>query len=47
MVPCGIPGCEVTSLELETGATVDMAAVAGEMAEQLASTFGLRLTEDK
>ena len=47
MIPCGIPGCEVTSLEQETGAVVEMEAVAGEMAGQLASTFGLRLTEDQ
>lgn len=45
MIPCGIPDCEVTSLERETGATVEMAAVAGEMAAQLATAFGLRLEE--
>jgi lipoate-protein ligase B len=47
MIPCGIPGCEVTSLEVETSAPVDVAAVAGEMADQLASAFGLRLAEDR
>ena len=44
MIPCGIPDCEVTSLERETGANVEMAEVAGGMAEQLAIAFGVRLT---
>ena len=47
MIPCGIPHCEVTSLERETGASVAMTAVAGEMAEQLAIAFGVRLPEDR
>ena len=47
MIPCGIPDCEVTSLERETGAVVDMANVADEMTKQLATAFGLRLAEDR
>ena len=47
MIPCGIPDCEVTSLERETGAPVEMALVADNMAAQLATAFGLRLAEHR
>lgn len=47
MIPCGIPDCEVTSLEQETGASLELGAVAREMAEQLASAFGLQLAADR
>ncbi len=47
MIPCGIPECEVTSLERETGTTIEMAEVADEMARRLATRFGLRLAEDR
>jgi len=47
MIPCGIPDCEVTSLAREIGGTLEMAEVAGEMATQLATAFGLRLADDR
>ena len=43
MIPCGIPDCRVTSLEQEIGTPPPMAAVADEMAAQLARAFNLRL----
>jgi lipoyl(octanoyl) transferase len=39
--PCGIQGCTMTSLALETGSAVDMEQVRCEMAEQLSRQFGL------
>ena len=43
MNPCGIVGCQVTSLEHETGRRIPMAEVAAELARQLATALGLRL----
>ena len=45
MIPCGIPGTEVTSLAHELDASVPMEAVEDELARQLASHFGLRTAE--
>ena len=45
MIPCGIPGKEVTSLAREIGAPVPMDDVADELARQLAAHFGLRATD--
>jgi len=45
MIPCGIPGTEVTSLAHELGASVPMEAVENELARQLAAHFGLRTAE--
>ena len=43
MVPCGIPGCQVTSLERETGRSLHLTDVGDVLADQLATAFGLRL----
>ena len=43
MVPCGIPGCQVTSLERETGHSLQLTAVADVLAADLARAFGLTL----
>ena len=45
MVPCGIPGCEVTSLERETGRSLHLTEVGGVLAHQLGASFGLRLAD--
>jgi lipoyl(octanoyl) transferase len=42
MIPCGIAGCRVTSLERETGEPVAMPAVREVLARELAAAFGLR-----
>jgi lipoate-protein ligase B len=46
MVPCGIPGCQVTSLERETGSSQHLIDVGDLLADQLATAFGLRLAPD-
>jgi lipoate-protein ligase B len=46
MVPCGIPGCQVTSLERETGNVLALTEVADVLAADLARAFGLRLAPD-
>lgn len=46
MVPCGIPGCQVTSLERETGRSLHLTDVGDVLAEQLGASFGLRLAPD-
>jgi lipoyl(octanoyl) transferase len=43
MVPCGIPGCQVTSLERETGHSLRMTDIADVLAADLARALGLRL----
>jgi lipoyl(octanoyl) transferase len=43
MVPCGIPGCEVTTLEQEAGRPIPMEAVRDALARNLARSLGLRL----
>jgi lipoyl(octanoyl) transferase len=43
MIPCGIPGCQVTSLERETGGPIEMPAVRAVLTRELAAAFGLRL----
>ena len=45
MIPCGIPGIEVTSLAHELGSSVPMEAVEDELVRQLAAHFGLRTAE--
>jgi len=42
MIPCGIPGCAVTSLERELGVELPMVGVADRLATELAGAFGLR-----
>jgi lipoyl(octanoyl) transferase len=46
MIPCGIPGCEVTTLEREAGRPIPMALVRDVLAGNLARALGLRLAED-
>ncbi|HET9498048.1 MAG TPA: lipoyl(octanoyl) transferase LipB [Candidatus Limnocylindria bacterium] len=46
MVPCGIPGCEVTSLERENGRSLPLPDVGDVLADQLAAAFGLRLARE-
>jgi lipoyl(octanoyl) transferase len=45
MIPCGIPGCAVTSLQRELGQDVSLRTVSGRLATELAKGFGLRLAE--
>ncbi|MGH2488147.1 MAG: lipoyl protein ligase domain-containing protein, partial [Candidatus Limnocylindria bacterium] len=45
MIPCGIPGCAVTSLARELGQDVSLRTVSGRLATELAKGFGLRLVE--
>jgi lipoyl(octanoyl) transferase len=45
MIPCGISGKGVTSLARELGRPVPTDEVAGELARQLATHFGLRMAE--
>ncbi len=45
MIPCGIPGIEVTSLARELGSSVPMEAVEDELVRQLAAHFGLRTAD--
>jgi lipoate-protein ligase B len=47
MVPCGIPGCEVTSLEREADRPIPMEAVREALARNLARHLGLRLAADR
>jgi lipoyl(octanoyl) transferase len=47
MVPCGIPGCEVTSLELEANRPIPMEAVRDALSRNLARGLGLRLAADR
>lgn len=47
MVPCGIPGCEVTSLEHETGHPIPMDTAREALARNLARALGLRLAADR
>jgi lipoyl(octanoyl) transferase len=42
MVPCGIPDKDVTSIERELGHRLEMAAVEGALAEEIARHLGLR-----
>jgi lipoyl(octanoyl) transferase len=46
MIPCGIPGCEVTTLEREAGRPIPMPVVRDVLAGNLARALGLRLAED-
>jgi lipoyl(octanoyl) transferase len=41
MIPCGIADKEVTSLAAELGHPVDMVAVEDQLADALATAFGL------
>jgi lipoyl(octanoyl) transferase len=45
MIPCGIPGIEVTSLAHELGSSVPMEAVEDELVRQLAAHVGLRTAD--
>lgn len=47
MVPCGIPGCQVTSLERETGRSLVLTDVADALATELAAAFGLHLAPSR
>jgi lipoyl(octanoyl) transferase len=47
MIPCGIPGCEVTSLEREADRPIRMEAVRDALARNLARALGLRLTANR
>jgi len=47
IIPCGIPNCEVTSLERETGRAVALAEVADRLAPNLAAALGMRLAPDR
>jgi lipoyl(octanoyl) transferase len=47
MVPCGIPECEVTSLEQEAGRPIPIEAVREALARNLARSLGLRLAGDR
>ncbi len=44
-VPCGISGCQVTSLERETDRSLELTDVADVLAAELARAFGLRLAD--
>ena len=46
MNPCGIPGCAMTSLELETATTVSLAAVRERVAAHFGAVFGRRMEEE-
>jgi lipoyl(octanoyl) transferase len=46
MIPCGIPGCEVTTIEREVGRPIPMPVVRDAVARNLARALGLRLAED-
>jgi lipoyl(octanoyl) transferase len=46
MIPCGIPGCEVSTLEREAGRSIRMPLVRDVLAGNLARALGLRLAED-
>lgn len=43
MNPCGIEGCEMTSMALEAGGPVDMGLVKSEVAGHFSDVFGRRL----
>jgi lipoyl(octanoyl) transferase len=43
IVPCGIPGVRMASIESETGARPDLAAVAAVLSDHFARVFGRRL----
>lgn len=45
MVPCGIPGVTMTSVDRETGRQTSMAAVEAEVATAFGKVFGLRVEE--
>ncbi|MGH2483484.1 MAG: lipoyl(octanoyl) transferase LipB [Candidatus Limnocylindria bacterium] len=45
MIPCGIPGCAVTSLERELGRDVSLRTISERLATELANGFGLRQVE--
>lgn len=46
IVPCGIAGCRVTSMEEVAGRNVDLADVRAQFATEFARVFELRWTED-
>jgi lipoate-protein ligase B len=46
IIPCGLPGVGVTSMQQLTGATFEMSKVEDEVAHALASEFDLALEED-
>lgn len=43
MNPCGIEGCEMTSMALETGGSVDMGLVKAKVPDHFSDVFGRRL----
>jgi lipoate-protein ligase B len=46
MIPCGIPGCEVTTLEREVGRPIPMPVVRDAVARNLARALRVKLAED-
>jgi lipoate-protein ligase B len=46
MNPCGIPGCAMTSLEVEMAAPVSLAAVRERVASRFGGVFGRRMQEE-
>ena len=47
MIPCGIADKEVTSLAAELGRPVDMVAVEDQLADALATAFGLTVADGR
>jgi lipoate-protein ligase B len=45
IVPCGIAGCRVTSMEKVIGGAIDVAAVRAQFADEFARVFGVCWTE--
>jgi lipoate-protein ligase B len=45
IVPCGIAGCRVTSMQKVTGRMIDITTVRAQFASEFARVFGLRWTE--
>jgi lipoyl(octanoyl) transferase len=46
MNPCGIAGCAMTSLELESASSVSLAAVRERVADHFGGVFGRRIQEE-
>jgi lipoate-protein ligase B len=46
MNPCGIPGCNMTSLELETGSPVSMAAVRERVTHHFGTIMDRHMREE-
>ena len=46
IVLCGLPGVSATSIEKETGRSVDLSSIRREIAEEFGQVFGLEMKED-